>query len=151
MDRMDEYCCSVTNSCLTLWLHGLQHARLPCPSLSPRVFSNSCPLNWWCHPTISSSVTHFSSCLQSFPVSSSFSVSQLFTSGSQRNRASASPSILSMYIQGYFPLGWTCLISLLARGLSRVFSNITVQKHQFCSAQPSLWYNFHIYTWLLEP
>ena len=113
---------------LTLWPHGLQHTRLPCPSPSPRVCSNSCPFSQWRHPTISSSVT-FSSCPQSFPASGSFPVSRLFASGGQRIGASTSASILSMYIQGWFPLGLTGLISLLSKGLSRVFSGPTVQKH----------------------
>ena len=126
---------SVSNS---LWPHGLQHTRLPC-SPSPGVCSNSCPLSQWCQTTISSSVVPFSSCLQSFPVSGSFLKSQLFTSGGQSIGASASASVLQMNVQGWFPLGWTGLISLLSKGLSRVFSNSTVQKHQFFGAQPSLW------------
>ena len=112
--------CSVTQLCPTLQLHGLQHARLFCPSLSPGVCSNSCPLSQWCHPTISSSVIPFSSCTQSFPASGSFPMSQLFTSGSQSIGASA--SVLPVNIQGWFPLGLTGLISLLSKGLSRVFS-----------------------------
>ena len=128
---------------------GLQDARLPCPSLSPGVCSNSYPLSWWCHPTISSSVAPFS-CLQFFPESGSFPMSQLFTSGGQRTRASASASVLPMNIQGWFPLGLTGWISLLSKELSRVFSSNTVQKHQFCSTQPSLWPNSDIHTWLLE-
>ena len=111
--------------------HGLQHARLPCPSPFPRACSNSCPSNWWCHPTISSSVIPFSSCLQSFPASGSFPVSPLSASGSQSIRASASASVLPMNIQGWFPLGLTGLIALLSEGLSRVFSNTIVEKHQF--------------------
>jgi len=102
--------------------HGLQHARLPCPSLSPGVCSNSCPLSQWCHPTISSSATPFSSCPQSFPGSRSFPVTQLFASGGQSIGASASASVLPMNIQGSFPLGWTGFISLHSKGLSRVFS-----------------------------
>ena len=101
------------------WLLGMQHAKLPCPSLSPRVCSHSCPLSHWCHPTVSSSVTCFSSCPQSFPVSGSFPMSWLFTSGSQSIGASA--SVLPMNIQGWFPLGLTGLISLLSKGHSRVF------------------------------
>ena len=112
--------------------HGLQHARPPCPSPAPGVYSNSCPLSWWCHPTISSSV--FSSCLQSFPASGSFPMSQLFASGGQSIGVSASASVLPMSIQDWFPLGFTALISLLSKGLSRVFSNNTVQKHQFFGA-----------------
>ena len=118
--------------------HGLQHARLLCPSSSPRVCSNSCPLSWWCYPTISSSVVPFS-CLQSFPASGSFQMSQLFTSGGQRIGASAPASVLPMNIQGWFPLGFTGLISLLSKGPTRVFSSTTVQKHQFFGTQPSLW------------
>ena len=129
--------------------HRLQHARLPCPSPSPGVCSNSSPLSWWCHPTISSSVLPFS-CLQSFPASGSFPVSWLFASGGQNIGASASASVLPMNIQGWIPLGLTSLISLLSKGLSRVFSNITVQKHQLFSAQLSLWSNSHICTRLLQ-
>ena len=116
--------------------HGLQHARLPCPSPSPRACSNSCPLSQWCHPTISSSVVPFSSCLQSFPASGSFPVSQVFTSGGQSTGVSSSASVFPMNIRDWFPLGWTGWISLLSKGLSRVFSNTTVQKHQFFSTQP---------------
>ena len=130
--------------------HGLQHARLPCPSLSPRVCSNSYPLNWWCHTTISFSVVPFSSCLQSFPASESFPMSQFFTSGGQSIGASASASVLPMNIQDWFPLGFTGLISLLSKGLSWVFSSTTVPKHQFLSGQCSLWSSPHIHTWLLE-
>ena len=103
--------------------HRLQHTRLPCPSLSPRVRSNSCPLNQWCHPTISSSVTPISSCPQSFPASGSFPVSQLFTSGGRSIGAAALASVLPVNVQDWFPLGLTGLISLLSKGLSRVFSN----------------------------
>ena len=126
--------------------HGLQHAKLPCPSPSPGVCSNSGPLSWWCHPTISSSVVPFSSCLKSVPASGSFTVSWLFISGGQSIGASASASILPMYIQEWFPLGLTGLISLWSKGLSRVFSYTTVQKHQFFGAQPSWWSNSHIHT-----
>ena len=129
--------------------HGLQHARPPCPSPTPRDHSNSCPSSWWCHPTVSSSVVPFSSCLQSLPASGSFPVSQFFTSGGQSIGVSASSSVLPMNIQDWFPLGWTGLISLQSKGLSRVFSNTTVQKHQFFSAQLFLWSNSHIHTWLL--
>ena len=121
--------------CNSLRPHGLQHARTPCPSPTPRASSNSCSLSWWCHPIISSSVVPFSSCRQSFTAWGSFLVSQLFTSGSQRIGASTSASILPMNIQDWFPLGWTGWISLQSKGLSRVFSNTTVQKHQFFSAQ----------------
>ena len=118
--------------------HGLQHTRPPCLSPTPRVYSNSCPLSWWCHPTISSSVIPFSSCLQSFPASGSFPVSQFFTSGAQSIGFSASASVLPMNIQDWFPLGLTGWISLQSKGLSRAFSNTTVQKHQFFSTQLSL-------------
>ena len=115
----------------SLWPYELQHAVPPYPSPSPRVHSNSCPLSQWCHPTISSSVVPFFSRLQSFPPSESFPVSQFFTSGGQSIGASASASVLSMNIYGRFPLGLTALVSLLSKELSRVFSNTTVQKHQF--------------------
>ena len=115
--------------------HGLQHTRLPCPSSSPRVCSDSCPLSRWCHPTISTSVSPFFSCPQSFPASESFPVSQLFTSGGQSIEASA--SVLPMNIQDWFPLGWTGWISLQSKVLSRVFSATTIQKHLFLDAQPS--------------
>ena len=121
--------CSVVPD--SLWPHGLQHGRLPCLSLSPRVCSNSCPLSWWGHPTISSSVTLFSSCPQSFPASGSFPVSQLFASGGQSIGISASASVLPMNIQGWFLLGLTGFISLQSKGFSRVFSSTTVHKHQF--------------------
>ena len=130
--------------------HELQHARPPCPSPTPRVHSNSCPLIWWCHPAISFSVIPFSSHLQSFPASGSFQMSQLFTSGGRSIEVSASASVLSMNFEDWFPLGWTSWISLQSKGLSRVFSNTTVQKHQFFSTQLSLWSNSHIHTWLLE-
>ena len=113
--------------------HGLQHARLPSPSLTPGACSNSCPLSWWCHPTISSSVFPFSSLLQSFPASGSFQMSQFFPSGGQSIGVSASASVLPMNTQDWSPLGWTCWISLQSKGLSTVFSNTTVQKHQFFS------------------
>ena len=112
--------------------------RFPCPSLFPRVCSNSYPLNWWCHPTISTSVTCFSSCLQFSPASGSFQMSWLFITDGQSIGASASASVLPMNIKDWFPLGWTGLISLLFKGLSRVFSNTTVQKHQFFGTQLSL-------------
>ena len=114
----------------SLWSHGLQHAWLPCPSLFLGICSQSCPLIWWCHPTISSSVIPFS-CLQSFPASGSFPMSQFFTSGGQSIGTSASASVLPMNIQGWFPLGLTGLISLLSKGLSRVSSRTTVWRHQF--------------------
>ena len=110
----------------SLWPHGLQHARTPCPSPIPRVYSNSCPLSQWCHPTISSSsVIPFSSCLQSFPASGSYPMSQFFASGGQSIAVSASLSVLPMNIQDWFPLGWTGWISLLSNRLLRVFSNTT--------------------------
>ena len=146
-------CCLIAKSYhvpLVSSLHGLQHSRLPCPSLSPWVYSNSCPLSRWCYPTNSSSVIPFSFCLQSFPASGSFPMSQFFTTGGQSIGASASASVLPVNIQGWFPLRWAGLISLLTKGLSRVFSNTTVQKHHFLGAQPSLWSNSHIHTWLLE-
>ena len=118
--------------------HGLQHARLPCPSLTPRAYSNSCPSCQWGHPTISSSVVPFSSRLQSFPASGSLPMSQFFTSGGQSTGVSALGSVLPMNIQDWFPLRLTGWISLQSKGLSRVFSNTTVQKHQFFSAQISL-------------
>ena len=124
----------------SLQLHGLQHTRLPCPSLSPRVCSDSRPLSWWCHPTTSSSVVPFSSCLQSFPASGSFPVSQFLASGGQSFGASASSSVLPVNIQGWFPLGLIGLISLLSRGLSGVFSSTTVQRHQFFGTQPFLFF-----------
>ena len=127
----------------SLQTHGLQHARLPCPSPSLRACSNLCPLGRWCCLTISSSVALFSLCLQPFPASGSFPVSWLFASGGQNVGRSASASVLPMNIQGWFPLGLTGLISLQSKGLSRVFSSTTVQMHQFFSAQPSLWYNSH--------
>ena len=145
-------CCyfSVAQTCLTLWPHGLQHVRLLCPSPSSRACSNSGPLSQWCHPTISSSAIPFSSCLQSFPASGSFQMSQFFVSGGENIRASASESVFPMNIHDWFTLGLTGLISLLSKGLSRVSSNTTVQKHQFFSTQLSLWYNSHTCTWLLE-
>ena len=118
--------------------HGLHHTRPPCPLLNPRVYSNSCPLSRWCHPTTSSSVVPFSSHLQSFPASGTFPMSQFFTSGGLSIEVSASASVLPMNIQDWFPLGWTGWISLQSKGLSRVFSNTTVQKHQFFGTQLSL-------------
>ena len=124
----------VSNS---LWPQGLQHARPPCPSPTPRVYSNSSPWSQWCHPTISSSVVPFSSHPQSFLASASFQMSQFFTSGGQSIGVSASASVLPMNIQDWFSLGWTGWISLQSKGLSRVFSSTTVQKHQFFSTQLS--------------
>ena len=131
-----QFSCSVVSN--SLWPHGLQHARPPCPSPAPRVYSNSCQLSQWCHPTISSSVVPFSSCPPYFPASGSFPMSQLFPSGGQSIGVSASISVLPMNIQDWFPLGLTSWISLQSKGLSRVFSNMIVQKYQFISAQLSL-------------
>ena len=128
--------------------HGLQHARLPCPSPIPRTCSNSCSSSQWCHPTISSSVVPFSSYLPSFPASGSFPMGQFFASGSHSIVALA--SVLPVNIQGWFPLGLTDLIFLQSKGLSGVFSSTTVQKYQFFSMQPSLWSSSQIHTWLLE-
>ena len=140
-------CCSGAKLCPTLLPHGLQHTRLPCPSLSPGLCSNSCPLSWSCHPVISS--CHPLLLLPSiFPSIRVFSKEVAFVSGDQSIGASA--SVLPMNIQGWFPLGLTSWISLLSKGLSRVFSNTTIQKHQFFSTQPFLWSNSHIHTWLLE-
>ena len=122
----------------SLWPHGLQHARPPCPSPTPGVYPNSCPLSWWCHPTISSSIVPFTSCPQSFPASGSFQMSQFFISGGQTIGVSAPASVLPMNTQDWSPLGWTDWISMQSKGLSRVFSNTTVQKHQFFGAQLSL-------------
>ena len=130
--------------------HGLQHTRPPCPSPTPRVYSNSCPLSWWCHPTISSSVVPFSSRLQSFPASGSFQMSRFFASDGQSIGVSTSASILPVNIQDWFPLGLTCWISLQIKGLSRVFSNTTAQKHQFFGTQLSLQSNSHIHICVLE-
>ena len=127
---------SVVSDCLRP--HESQHARPPCPSPTPGVYPNSCPLSRWCHPTISSPVVPFSSCPQSFQASGSFPMSQLFTSGSQSIGVSASTSALPMNTQDWSPLGWTGWISLQSKGLSRVFSNTTVQKHQFFGVQLSL-------------
>ena len=130
--------------------HGLQHARPSCPSPTPRVYSNLCPLSQWCHPIISPSVVPFSSSLQSFPASGSYQMSQFFTSGGQSIGVSASASVLPMNIQDWFPIGWNGWVSLLSKGLSRVFSNTTIQKHQFFGTQLSSQSNSHIHIWLLE-
>ena len=130
--------------------HESQHTRPPCPSQTPGVYSNSCPSSWWCHPAISSSVVPFSSCPQSLPASGSFPMSQLFTWGGQSIRVSASASVLPMNTQDLPPSGWTGWISLQSKGLSTVFSNTTVQKHQFFGPQLSSQSNSHIYTWPLE-
>ena len=137
----------VSNS---LWPHGLQHSRPPCPSPTPAACSNSCPSSWWCHPTISSSVILFFSCLQSFPASGSFPRSQFFALDGQSIGVSSLASVLPMNIQDWFSLGWTGLSSLQFKGLSRVFSNTTVQKHEFFGAQLYLLSNSYIYRWLLE-
>ena len=149
---MESWCCVCSRQVVSdaLRPHGPQHSTPPCPSPSPGVCLNSHPSSRWCHPAISSSVIRFSSCLQSFPASGTFQVSQLFTSGGQRIGVSASTSVLPMNNQDWLPLGWTGWISLQSKGLSRVFSNTTVQKHQFFGAQLSLWSNSHIHTWLME-
>ena len=131
-----QFSCSVVSD--SLWPHGLQHARPPCPSPIPRACSNSCPSSQWCHPTISSSVIPFSSHLQSFPAPGSFPMCHFFASGGHSIGVSTSASILPMNIQGWFPLGLTSWISLQHKGLLRVFSNTTVQKHPFFSSQLSL-------------
>ena len=130
--------------------HESQHARPPCSSPTPRVYPNSCPSSQWCHPAISSSAVPFSSCLQSLPASESFPMSQLFAWGGQSIGVSALTSVLPMNTQDRSPLGWAGWISLQSKGLSRVFSNTTVQKHQFFGAQLSSQSNSHIYTWPLE-
>ena len=134
----------------SLWPHEPQHARPPCPSLTPRVYPNLCPSGQWCHQAISSSVIPFSSCPKSLPASGSFPMSQLFTWGGPSIGVSASASVLLMNTQDWSPLGWTSWISLQSKGLSRVFSNTTVQKHQFFSIQPSSQSNSHIHTWPQE-
>ena len=141
-----QFSCSVMSD--SLWPHGLQHARPPCPTPAPGLYTNSCPSSWWCHPAISSSVIPYSY-LQSFPAGS-FPVSWLFASGGQSIGTSASASVLPVNIPDWFPLGLTDLISLLSKGLWRVFSTTTIWRHQFFSAQPSLWCNSHIHTWLQE-
>ena len=140
-------CCSFTKSCLTLQPHALQHARFLCSPLSPRVCSNSCPLIRWCCLTISSSAAPFSFCVQSFPASKSFPIAQFYASSGQSTVASV--SVLSVNTQVWFPLGLTGLISLQSEGFSRVFSSTTIWKHQFTSAQLSLWSSSHIHTWLM--
>ena len=143
-----QFSCSVMSN--SLWPHEPQHTRPLCSSPTPRVHTNPCPLSQWCHPTISSSVVPFFSCLQSFPASESFTMSQLFTSGGQSIAVSAATSVLPMNTQDWSPLGWTGWISLQSKGLSRVFSNTTVQKHQFFSIQLSSQSNSHIHTWPQE-
>ena len=146
MRSLVQFSCSVVSD--SLQPHGLQHTRLPCPSPTPGACSNSCPSSLWYHPTISSSALPFSFCLESFPASGSLPMSQFLTSGDQSIGTSA--SVLPMNIEYWFPLGLIGLISLQSKGLSRVFSNTTVQKHNFFSAQLSLESNSHIHTWLLE-
>ena len=143
-----QFSCSVVSE--SLQPHESQHARSPCPSPTPGVHPNPCPSSWWCHPAISSSVVPFSSCPQSFPASRFFQMSQLFASGGQSIGVSASTSVLPMNTQDWSPLGWAGWISLQSKGLSRVFSNTTIQKHQFFSTQLSLWSNSHIHAWLPE-
>jgi len=144
------FCCFSVTESWPLWSHGLRHSRVSCPSLSPEVCLNSCPLNQWCHPTISSSVIPFITYPQFFPASGSFPKSRLFASGGQSIGASSSASILPMNIQGWFPLGLTGLLSLMSKRLSSIFSLALQFKCQFFGTQPSLWSNSHIHTWLLE-
>ena len=143
-----QFSCSVMFD--SLRPHKSQQTRPPCPSPAPRVHSDSCPSNQWCHPAISSSVIPFSSCLQSLPASESFPMSQLFPWGGQSTGLSASASFLPKNTQDWSPLEWTGWISLQSKGLSRVFSNTTVQKNQFFGAQLSSQCNSHIHTWPLE-
>ena len=133
-----------------LWPHESQHARSPCPPPTPGVHTDSCALSRWCHPAISSSVVPFSSCSQSLQASGYFPMSQLFTWGGQSTGVSALASFLPKNTQGWSPLEWTGWIFLQSKGLSRVFSNITVQNHQFFSAQLSSQSNSHIHKWPLE-
>ena len=141
-----QFSCSVVSDYLQP--HESQHTRPPCPSPTPGVYPDSRPLIWWCHPAISSSVIPFSSCPQSLPASESFPVSQLFASGGQSIGVSTLASFLPKNTQGWSPLEWTGWISLQSKGLSRVFSNTTVQKHQFFGVQPSSLSNSRIHTWL---
>ena len=150
INRIDKHGMHSVSSVAQLRPHGLQHTRPPCPSPTPGVYSDSCPLSRWYHPTISSSVVPSSSCLQSFPASGCFRMSQFLASGGQSIGVSASTSVLPMNIQDWFPLGWTGWISLQSKWTLKSFSNITVQKHQLFGAQLSLWSNSHIHTWLLE-
>ena len=144
-------CCSVAKSCLTLFEPmDCRMPGFPVLHYPPGICWNSCPLSWWCHPIISFSAGPFSSCLQSFSASGSFTMSQFFTSGGQSIGVSASASVLLMNIQGWFPLGLTGWIFSQSMGLSRPISNTTVQKHHFFSAQLCLWPDSHIHTWLLE-
>ena len=143
-----QFSCSVVSG--SMRPHESQHAWPPCPSPTPGVYRNSCPSSQWCHPAISSSVVPFSSCPQPLPASESFPVSQLFPWGGQSIGVSASASVLPMNTQDWYPLGWTGWISLQSKGLSRVFSNTTIQKHQFFSAQLSSQSNSHIHRWPLK-
>ena len=143
-----QFSCSVMSN--SLWPHELQHTRPPCPSPTPGVHSSSCPSSQWCHPAISSSVIPFSSCPQSLPASKSFPMSQLFARGGQSTGVSALAPFLPKNTQDWSPLEWTGWISLQSKGLSRVFSNTTVQKHQFFGTQLSSQSNSHIHTWPLE-
>ena len=143
-----QFSCSVVS--LSLQPHESQHTRPPCPSPTPGVYSNSCPSSWWYHPTISPSVVPFSSCSQSLPASGSFPISQFLAWGCQSTGVSASTSVLPMNTRDWSPLGWTGWISLQSKGLSRVFANTTVQKHQFFGAQLTSQSNSHIHTWPLE-
>ena len=143
-----QFSCSVMSD--SLRPHESQHARSPCPSPTPRVHSDSCPSSQWCHPAISSSVIHFSSCPQSLPASESFPMSQHFSWGGQSTGVSALASFVPKKAMGWSPSEWTGWISLQSKGLPRVFSNTTVQKHQFFSTQPSSQSNSHIHTWPQE-
>ena len=143
-----QFSCSVVSD--SSRPHESQHARLPCPSPTPRVYPNPCPSSQWCHPAISSSIVPFSSCPQSLPASGSFPMSQHFAWGGQSTGVSASTSVFPMNTQDWSPLGWTGWISLQSKGLSRVFSKTLVQKHQFFGTQLTLYSNSHIHTWPLE-
>ena len=143
----DQFSSSVMSN--SLWPHESQHARPPCPLPTPRVYSNSCPSSWWWHPVITSCIVGFS-CPQSLPASGSFPMNQLFTGGGQSTGVSASASVFPMNTQHWSPLGWTAWISLQSKGLSRVFSSTTVQKHHFFDTQLSSQPNTHIHPWPLE-
>ena len=148
MSSSVQFSCSVMSD--SLWPHEPQNARPPCPSPTPRVYPNSCPLSRWHHLTILSSVVPFYSCLRSFPASGSFQMSQLVASGGQSIGVSASASVLPMNTKDWSPLEWTGWISFQSKGLERVFFRTTVQKHQFFGTQPSSQYNSDIHTWPLE-
>ena len=143
-----QFSCSVMPD--SLRPHESQHTRPPCPSPTPKVYLNSCPLSQWCHPASSSSVTPFFSCPQSLPASGSFPMSQLYTRGGQSTGVSASASVLPMNTQNWSPLWWTGWIFLQSKGLSRIFSNTTIQRHKFFSAQLSSQSKSHIHAWPLE-